>query len=249
MRTILGLAIVGASQLAGLVAPSAGEEMRACVRDRDRNGRQGVVVVGANDSCRRYERAVTWSTEGPAGPAGPMGSSGPAGPQGPQGSQGAEGAQGAPGPTGAQGPTGAAGADADVTQVMQANNGGVLTTSFGTGANFGPVDVLDVPHFGPVSFACSSSVPDVKLTINGVTFRQIWTTVDGSAPTYDVDTFLGGPSLTAQGANTAGPHVTVFRAVHWDGNEEWMATIEVSTGVMAGDCRVAAKATLVRHYP
>jgi hypothetical protein len=63
-------------------------------------------VVGSASSCRRNERAISWSQTGPAGPSGPQG---PAGPQGPKGDTGPQGEAGPQGPTGDTGPQGPAG--------------------------------------------------------------------------------------------------------------------------------------------
>jgi hypothetical protein len=60
-------------------------------------------VVGSSSSCRRNERAISWSQTGPAGPTGPQG---PAGPQGPKGATGLQGPQGEAGPQGPKGDTG-----------------------------------------------------------------------------------------------------------------------------------------------
>ena len=242
---LVWLAIVGPLLLGGLVPSARAEAVRACIRDRNHNGRQRLVLVTEERQCRRDEREVSWSLEGPEGRSGPAGNVGPIGPQGPVGVAGPTGATGALGPQGATGPTGA---PADVTQTMQANNGRVMTYSFGLTSGAGPYDVMDVPHFGPVNFGCPGNTPDVTFTINGMTFRQIWTTIDGGAPDYAVDNFVGFASLIAQGANTAGPHVTIFRAVNWNGSEEWMATVEV-TSAPGATCQAAIKTTLVRSYP
>jgi hypothetical protein len=241
-RRFLGVTVASAVVLVnGLFAGARAEEMRACVRDRDRNGRQGVVFLEQGDSCRRYERELTWNSEGPMGPTGPQGPAGADGVAGPTGPEGPQGIQGPTGPTGATGPT-------DLTALVQANNGRVITTAFGLDSGFGPYDLLDVPHFGPVNFGCPGGVPDVKFTINGESFKQIWTTVDGGAPTYVMQGFGGGSGTTAQGANGAGPHVTVFHAYNFAAGEEWLATIEVMSAP-GSTCQSFMKATLVRSYP
>jgi hypothetical protein len=242
---LVSLAIVGPLLLGALVPSARGEAVRACIRDRNHNGRQRLVLLADDGQCRPHEREVSWNLEGPEGRSGPAGTVGPIGPQGPVGVAGPTGAVGALGPQGATGPTGP---PADVTQTMQANNGRVMTSSAGLTSGFGPYDMMDVPYFGPVNFGCPGNTPNVKFTINGMTFREIWTTIDGGAPDYAVDTFGGFASLIAQGANTAGPHVTIFRAVNWNGSEEWMATVEVTTAPGA-TCQAAIKTTLVRSYP
>jgi hypothetical protein len=46
-------------------------------------------AVDAGESCRTYEKSVSWSQRGPAGPEGPTGAEGPEGPAGEPGTSGA----------------------------------------------------------------------------------------------------------------------------------------------------------------
>lgn len=79
------------------LAASGGGVIHACA-----NKKSGALRVAAK--CKKNEKAVSWSIQGPAGNAGSQGAPGPQGAAGPQGSAGAAGQQGPPGPdTGAAG--------------------------------------------------------------------------------------------------------------------------------------------------
>jgi hypothetical protein len=241
-RMYLGIGVVLLLALCAAGAWAQGEPVAyyACVN----NDSGAIHMVQEGETCHKNETLVEWNQVGPQGPQGETGLQGEQGPPGEQGPQGETGLQGEQGPPGA---------DADLSQAMQANHGTVLTYSAGFGYGAGPYDVLNVPHFGPVSFSCVGGVASVKLTISPQTYRQIWTTVDGGAPTYTVGYFTTPGEVVAQGANTAGAHVTIFRAAHWGLGEEWLATIYVAStntaDVSGGICPVMITATVVRNYP
>lgn len=75
-----------------------------------------VRIVDTGESCRNYERAISWNQKGqqglPGAPGstGPTGATGPTGPPGPIGPTGPTGPTGATGSTGPQGPPGESGA-------------------------------------------------------------------------------------------------------------------------------------------
>lgn len=81
-------------------------------------------IVDSAETCRSYEKPLSWNQRGPKGDKGdpgaqgpqgeqglqgPQGQSGPAGPPGPKGDTGATGSQGVPGKDGADGAAGPAG--------------------------------------------------------------------------------------------------------------------------------------------
>jgi hypothetical protein len=109
----------------------------------------------------------------------------------------------------------------------------------------------DIPHCGSVFVGASGGVANVQLVVGGQTYRRVITAVDGQAPVGLFGYFTGPASLTAQGANTAGAHVTTFHVDNWNGAEEWIGTIEVITAFepVVNDVGVTIKATLVRYYP
>ena len=113
----LSLAIAGISVPESVLAHAGTTDpllIHACVKKRDKSVR--IVSPGAR-KCRKGERAIHWSGNGPTGDGGAIGSVGPQGPAGadgatgPAGADGTDGVNGAIGPVGPQGPAGADGTD------------------------------------------------------------------------------------------------------------------------------------------
>jgi Collagen triple helix repeat (20 copies) len=89
---VVGLVLsAGVGRLA--LAASGNSVIHACAGKRS-----GVLRLAA--TCRRSERAVAWSLQGPPGPPGPSGAAGLTGPAGMAGAVGSSGAAGPPGPPG-----------------------------------------------------------------------------------------------------------------------------------------------------
>ena len=113
-----GIAVIalGAAGLALASVPTSNGVINTCYT---RSGSFRVIDTGDGQTCRHWERPLSWNQSGggggsgqagPAGPAGPAGSVGPAGAPGAKGATGAAGAAGAPGAKGDPGAAGAAGA-------------------------------------------------------------------------------------------------------------------------------------------
>lgn len=101
-RAALVVALVGLLALAAAGANAAiggSETLNGCAKKA--NG-----ALRLADTCKRNERSVAWSVQGPQGPKGDTGAQGPAGPQGPAGRQGPEGDPGAKGDAGPSGKDG-----------------------------------------------------------------------------------------------------------------------------------------------
>jgi hypothetical protein len=87
---VISLSVLLGASGGWALAASGGGAIHACV-----NRRTGLLRLAGH--CRRAERLVFWSVQGPSGPQGPGGPAGPAGPVGPAGPQGTQGGQGSAG--------------------------------------------------------------------------------------------------------------------------------------------------------
>jgi Collagen triple helix repeat (20 copies) len=151
--------------VAGSAARAQSAVIHACVNMN--NGQ--VRIVGATESCRVPEAAVTWNVTGPSGATGPTGAAGATGPAGAVGATGPTGAAGATGPTGAAGATGPTGAT------------GATGPTGATGAT-GPTGVT-----GQVFFQISQSAPFTPPTGSGVTLNPVgYTTISGMSMNVNV---------------------------------------------------------------
>jgi len=107
-------------------------------------------VLEPGESCRRDERAITWSETGQAGPAGPQGVPGATGATGPAGAPGPAGPAGPQGEKGEQGDTGPQGAPG--TASLQSLAGTACTRADGTAATVSVVVNAD----NSISLACGA---------------------------------------------------------------------------------------------
>jgi hypothetical protein len=226
---VVGLVAVIVAILTANLASAQATVYYACVN----NSSGEIKMVAADAQCNKNWTKIDWNRVGPQGPAGPVGPAGPAGPQGEQGPQGE------PGPY------------VDLGQVMQANQGLLLTDIAYADDGFGPTDIWYVSFIGPLTFSCLGGVANVKLTISPLPYRnaQIWTTVDGGAPTY-VASAVDSPDpepVIGQGANASGAHVTTFRAANANDTGIWSATVDVATAVTGGRCKFMITSTVVRQ--
>ena len=167
------LAALGLLVVAGTIsaASSADTTIRACKHIRNGHLR----IPASTAACKRNERPVQWSKQGPAGPPGPAGVPGPAGPVGPAGLPGAPGPPGRQGPAGPAGPAGPKG-DSGVASV--AAFAGTPCTTFAGEA--GAV-VVGTTAADAITFTCvrSGGPPpppeegEGKVVINEVDYDQV----------------------------------------------------------------------------
>lgn len=92
---VTGLVLVGPASAA---SPVKDGQIRACYKVKGKS--KGAMRVVAGKRCKRGERPLSWSVDGPAGATGSQGAQGGTGPQGPQGNPGASGSAGSAGASG-----------------------------------------------------------------------------------------------------------------------------------------------------
>jgi len=121
-RTILAGLVLAAALIGGVAwatgtissVVAADGTINGCYRatggDDDKAGKGQLRVVGDGERCKKNERAIQWSQEGPKGDRGLQGPVGPQGAKGDRGAPGADGVNGKDGATGPQGPAGQQGA-------------------------------------------------------------------------------------------------------------------------------------------
>lgn len=175
--SLLTLVIAGGSYA---VAAGSGSTIHACAKKS--NG-----ALRLAKQCKKTERGLSWSTQGPAGPAGPAG---PPGTQGPVGAQGPQGAQGVQGPAGA--PATTLFAYVHETGALVRGTPGTTASLLGSGTN----------QFYEVNFPqdVSKCVPEVSMgndTGNGLTKAMPVARMlsdEGASPASTVEVDLLNPS-------------------------------------------------------
>src|SRR5579884_2106384 len=179
---VVGLVLAGGAAYA--LASSLGGTITVCVSHR------GGTLYKAG-SCKKGDKSLSWSQQGPRGAQGPAGAAG---------AKGATGATGATGPTGARGATGPEG-PAGVVGAVSELNGVPCARPEGSGTA-GTVTV-STNDAGTVSVDC---VPTLGAT-NGIP-------VDSNNTT----SFAQPLSL---GSVTCGGSTSVTRTISPAGNEDW----------------------------
>ncbi len=103
-----GIAVIalGAAGLALASVPTSSGVINTCYT---RGGSFRVIDTGDGQTCRHWERSLSWNQSGGGNGSGQPGPPGPAGPVGPAGAPGAKGDPGVKGDPGAAGATGPAG--------------------------------------------------------------------------------------------------------------------------------------------
>lgn len=176
-------------------------------------------TVDEGESCRPYERPLSWSQVGPQGAQGDQGPTGPAGPKGDpgvQGPSGMPGPQGVPGPQGFPGPAGTAG------RAYVAGGGARMSNGFPDV----PIAQITVPAGTYLVLASlqahgdssdSDEVPTISCGVTldgaalGVRIRE--NPGDGNASNSS-GTFDGYSSLSATDFFTRGSAATIGLACH-----------------------------------